>query len=107
MGKSDNNRILDCIRGDVRRLLNILWDHGRLASSANEAAQPRLTSVIGRKLLFNLGGLSASERPVSVRANIRPGWMSAFRPKAAVRLKWVGTTATDPLRPFAIKQEIA
>jgi hypothetical protein len=29
----------------------------------------------------------ASERPVSAKADIRPGWMSAFYPKAAIELE--------------------
>jgi hypothetical protein len=46
-------------------------------------------SAFGRKLPFNLGGLRASERPVLVRVDIRPGRVFAFRPKSVIDLERV------------------
>ena len=42
----------------------------------------------------------ASERPVSVRAVIRPGRVSAFHSNAVIGLEWVEMTATDRKRPL-------
>jgi len=38
-----------------------------------------------------------------VRADIRLGWMSAFRPKPAIQLELAPTTANDPQRAFGLK----
>ena len=52
----------------------------------------------GRKLPLNFAGFATSERPVLVRAVIRPGWMAALHPKAAIGLELVSMTAADPLQ---------
>jgi DNA-binding IscR family transcriptional regulator len=48
------------------------------------------------------------ERPLLVKADIRPGGVSANRPKADIRLLWVvraanGPTATLDLRPLTVR----
>ena len=53
---------------------------------ARELGVKRVTAF-GRKLPFNLGSSGASERPVWVRAAIRPGGVSAFYPKAVIELE--------------------
>ena len=55
-------------------------------------------SAIGRKLTFKSGHFRVSERPVWVKADIQPGRMAAFHPKAVIGLEWVCTTANDPKR---------
>ena len=48
-----------------------------------------LMSASGRKLTFDSRLFGGYERPVLVRADIRPGRVSAYRPKAAIGLELV------------------
>jgi hypothetical protein len=46
-----------------------------------------LKNGLGRKLTFDSRLFGGYERPVLVRADIRPDRTSAFHPKAAIRLE--------------------
>ena len=44
-------------------------------------------SALGRLLPFKSGLARATERPASVRAEIRPGWVSTYRPQPVIRVE--------------------
>ena len=51
-------------------------------------------TALGRKQPFRWGDFRTFERPVLVRADIRPGRVSAMRPKAVIELELAPMTAT-------------
>ncbi len=66
-------------------------DHQTVASARN----PK--SGFCRYVPFNSSNFGAFLRPVSMRADIRPRWVSAFHSKPDIWLYSVLTTATEPV----------
>jgi len=64
-------------------------------------------SALGRLPPLGSGHFRLFECPLSVKADIQPGRVSAYRPKAAILGDWAKMAANNPRQPVAAAGSIS